>query len=81
MRTSIDRTSINYWDFARAREVHEYGLRQPLNSMSFDQKNVLALHEAAHAYTNVVLRPYERVVKLTIIRHGDAFGFECAEAN
>jgi cell division protease FtsH len=69
------RTSVNYWDFQRAREVHEHGLRQPIKSMPYDERRAIAYHEAGHAYTMFRLLPHQRVVKVTIIRHGDALGF------
>ena len=69
------RASINYWDFSRAREVHEYGLRQPIKGMPYEERRVIAYHEAGHAYAHVRLRPHERISKVTIIRHGDALGF------
>jgi len=69
------RTSINYWDFARAREVHEYGLRQPRLGKTTRDNRITAYHEAGHAYTQLQLRPHERISKVTIIRHGSAEGF------
>ena len=69
------RTSINYWDFSRAREVHEYGLKQPVKNLPYEDRRITAYHEAGHAYAAVVLRPHLRISKVTIIRHGDAEGF------
>lgn len=69
------RKSVNYWDFSRAREVHEHGLRQPMNNLSYRDRSITAHHEAGHAYTHVRLRPHLRIAKATIIRHGDAKGF------
>ncbi|MFN5927490.1 MAG: AAA family ATPase, partial [Roseiflexaceae bacterium] len=45
-----NRQAINYWDFSRAREMHEYGLRQPIRGMSFEERRRIAYHEAGHAY-------------------------------
>ncbi len=75
-----DRTSINYWDFSRAREVHEMGLRQPVRSMSYRDKQLVAYHEAGHAYAQVKLLPRHRIGKVTIVRHGKFGGFSEARA-
>jgi len=75
-----DRTSINYWDFSRAREVHEMGLRQPIKSMSYRDKQLVAYHEAGHAYAQVKLLPRHRIGKVTIVRHGKFGGFSEARA-
>jgi ATP-dependent Zn protease len=69
------RTAINYWDFTRAREMHEHGLRQPIRGMSFEERRRIAYHEAGHAYAMVKLLRKERLTKVTIIRHGNALGF------
>lgn len=69
------RTSITYDDITYAREVHELGLKQPLRSMLPEERKRLAYHEAGHAVAQLRLLPHERVVKTTIIRHGQALGF------
>lgn len=70
------RTSINYRDFSLAREVHEWGLRQPIRSMSAEDKRRIAYHEAGHAVAAYLLLPaHTRPVKATIIRHERALGF------
>jgi len=69
------RTSINYWDFSRARDTHEHGLRQPRTTKTYRDNSITAYHEAGHAYSQVILRPYLRITKVTILRHGDAEGF------
>jgi ATP-dependent Zn protease len=69
------RSSINYWDFTRARETHEWGLRQPIRNMSYEERRRLAYHEAGHAYAAVKLLRKERLTKVTIVRHGSALGF------
>jgi ATP-dependent Zn protease len=70
-----NRQAINYWDFSRAREMHEYGLRQPIRGMSFEERRRIAYHEAGHAYAAVKLLRKQRLTKVTIIRHGNALGF------
>ncbi len=69
------RAAINYWDFTRARETHEWGLRQPIRSMSYEERRRIAYHEAGHAYAMVKLLKKERLTKVTIVRHGSALGF------
>ena len=65
---------IDYKDFTRAREYHEWGLRQPIRSMNIEEKRALAYHETGHALAMVKLQPTERLSKVTIIRHGSALG-------
>src|SRR5438045_7122447 len=65
---------IDYRDFTRAREYHEWGLRQPIKSMNIDEKRRIAYHETGHAFAQIKLQPKERLSKVTIIRHGSALG-------
>jgi ATP-dependent Zn protease len=69
------RLAINYWDFTRAREGHDWGLKQPIRGMSYEERRRLAYHEAGHAYAAVKLLRKWRLSKVTIIRHGSALGF------
>ena len=64
----------NYEDFRAAMETYEWGLKQPLRSMSDDEKRNVAYHEAGHAVAQFLLKPHERVWKVTIIRRGGALG-------
>jgi cell division protease FtsH len=70
-----NRQAINYWDFTRAREGHDWGLKQPIRGMSYEERRRLAYHEAGHAYVAVKLLYKWRLSKVTIIRHGGALGF------
>jgi cell division protease FtsH len=70
-----NRAAINYWDFTQARETHEWGLKQPIRSMSYEERRRIAYHEAGHAYVMVKLLKKERLTKVTIVRHGSALGF------
>ncbi|MEI7768547.1 MAG: AAA family ATPase [Chloroflexales bacterium] len=70
-----NRAAINYWDFTQAREMHEWGLKQPIRSMSYEERRRIAYHEAGHAYAMVKLLKKERLTKVTIVRHGSALGF------
>ncbi|MET3289359.1 AAA family ATPase [Brevibacillus fluminis] len=64
----------NYEDFRSAMETYEWGIKQPLRSMSDDEKRNVAYHEAGHAVAQFLLKPHERVWKVTIIRRGGALG-------
>jgi ATP-dependent Zn protease len=75
------RQAINYWDFTRAREIHEWGLRQPIRGMSYEDRRRIAYHEAGHAYAAVKLLVKERLTKVTIVRHGSALGFAAWKPN
>jgi cell division protease FtsH len=68
------RDAITYEDFTRARENHEWGLREPIRGLSDEDRRRLAYHEAGHAIAQVKLVSWERIAKVTIIRHGDALG-------
>lgn len=64
----------SYEDFRDAMETYEWGLKQPLRSMSEDEKRNVAYHEAGHAVAQYLLKPHDRVWKVTIIRRGGALG-------
>jgi cell division protease FtsH len=64
----------SYEDFRAAMETYEWGLKQPLRSMNEDEKRNVAYHEAGHAVAQYLLKPHERVWKVTIIRRGGALG-------
>lgn len=64
----------NYEDFRDAMETYEWGLKQPLRSMSEDEKRNVAYHEAGHAVAQYLLEPHDRIWKVTIIRRGYALG-------
>ncbi|HEX6513271.1 MAG TPA: AAA family ATPase, partial [Chloroflexota bacterium] len=70
---------IDYKDFTRAREYHEWGLRQPVKSMNVEEKRRIAYHETGHAFAQIKLQPKERLSKVTIIRHGSALGLSAAK--
>jgi cell division protease FtsH len=73
------RNYITYEDFTAARETHELGLRQPIRTMSLDERRRIAYHEAGHALAQFLLQPKERVVKVSIIRRGEALGFSATK--
>ncbi len=71
-----DRDEVGYRDFTQAREMWEWGLRQPIKAMSQEDRRRLAYHEAGHAVARYLLSSKkDRLVKVTIIRHGEALGF------
>jgi len=70
---------IEYKDFTRAREYHEWGLRQPIKGMNVEEKRRIAYHETGHAFAQIKLQPAERLSKVTIIRHGSALGLSSAK--
>ncbi|HLY64891.1 MAG TPA: AAA family ATPase, partial [Chloroflexota bacterium] len=70
---------IDYKDFTRAREYHEWGLRQPIKGMNVEEKRRIAYHETGHAFAQIKLEPKERLSKVTIIRHGSALGLSAAK--
>ena len=70
---------IDYKDFTRAREYHEWGLRQPIKSMKKEERRALAYHETGHAFAQIKLNPTERLSKVTIIRHGSALGLSATK--
>jgi cell division protease FtsH len=69
-----DAEGASYEDFRVAMETYEWGLKQPLRSMREDEKRNVAYHEAGHAVAQYLLKPHERVWKVTIIRRGGALG-------
>jgi ATP-dependent Zn protease len=69
-----NREVVTYLDWSRALENHELGLRQPIRSMSREERRRIAYHETGHAFAMVKCLPRERLHKVTIIRHGSALG-------
>ena len=68
------RDYISYTDFSEARETNEWGLRQPIRSMSEKERRRLAYHETGHAIAMALLQPENQLYKVTIIRYGRALG-------
>ena len=69
------RDAVTHKDFTEAREMWEWGLKQPIAAMSKEDRRRLAYHEAGHAVARYLLSHKDRVVKVTIVRHGEALGF------
>ena len=72
------RDQITYQDISYARDVHEWGLRQPIRDMLPEERRRIAYHEAGHVVAQMRLLTHHKVVKATIIRHGRAYGFAAA---
>lgn len=68
------RDMITYKDWSAAREFHEWGLRQPIRSMSKEDRRRIAYHEAGHCVAAYHLMPNMPPVKTTIIRHTGFLG-------
>jgi ATP-dependent Zn protease len=75
------RDMVTYKDWSRALENHELGLRQPIKSMSREERRRIAYHEVGHALAMVKYMPAERLHKVTIIRHGSALGITAWKPN
>ncbi|MSQ23662.1 MAG: AAA family ATPase [Chloroflexi bacterium] len=69
------RDAMEYKDFVLAMEMYETGIRQPIKSMSLEERTRIAYHETGHAIALAKLLPKERIQQVTIVRHGDALGF------
>ncbi|MCL4543137.1 MAG: ATPase, partial [Chloroflexi bacterium] len=69
------RKAVSYHDISRAIDVHELGLKEPIRGMAFEERRMLAYHEAGHAYAMMRLLRRDRLSKVSIIRHGSALGF------
>jgi cell division protease FtsH len=61
-------------DVLRAQNIHEFGVPQPIRSMSEEEKRLIAYHEAGHALVAVLLWTMMVVEIATIIRRGGALG-------
>jgi ATP-dependent metalloprotease FtsH len=68
------RDMVTVDDLRQAREMREWGIRQPIRSMNHEDKRRLAYHETGHALVMAKLLPRERLEKVTIVRHGEVEG-------
>lgn len=74
LASSDGRDRETFGDIQRAQEIHEWGISQPILTMTDDEKRRIAYHEAGHAVSGVLLRKSMKVEKATIIRRGNALG-------
>ncbi len=70
---------VAYRQFRMALEAYEWGLRQPIRSMPEAERRRVAYHEAGHAVAQYLLKPYDPLWKVTIIRHGRALGLSATK--
>lgn len=69
------RDYVNHTDIDLALQEAKMGLANPIGEMAPDQRMALAVHEAGHAVAQKYLMPDTRIVRLTIVRHGRAYGY------
>ncbi len=74
LASSDHRDHETFTDVQHAQEIHEWGISQPILTMTPDEKRRIAYHEAGHAVAGVLLRKSMKVEKATIIRRGNALG-------
>jgi cell division protease FtsH len=68
------RDKLSYRDWLNAADMRFFGLKQPIQKMSEDDKRAVAYHEAGHAVVTRYLKPEDRMQKASIIRQGEALG-------
>ena len=68
------RRYMTYHDFGMAKPEHETGLRSPIKHISKQAKERLAFYQAGRAVAVRLFLPEHRIVRVTIIRQGLAFG-------
>jgi cell division protease FtsH len=69
------RSYIKQQDIDSALQEQYFGLEQPIAEFDPVQRKMLAYHEAGHAVTQHFLMPEQRIVRLTIVRRGNALGY------
>ncbi|MBI5054264.1 MAG: AAA family ATPase [Chloroflexi bacterium] len=62
-------------DIDLAFQEQYFGIESPIEEMEEDQRKVLAYHEAGHAVAQHYLMPDQRIVRVSIIRRGGAYGY------
>ncbi|MBI3242185.1 MAG: AAA family ATPase [Chloroflexi bacterium] len=62
-------------DIDLAFQEQYFGIENPIEEMEEDQKRVLAYHEAGHAVVQHYVMPDQRIVRVSIIRRGRAYGY------
>ena len=69
------RERVAQHDIELAFQEQAMGLENPIEEMQEDQRRLLAYHEAGHAVVQHYVRPEERIVRVSIIRRSEAFGY------
>jgi cell division protease FtsH len=68
------REFLTYKDWLQARDARMLGIKQPILTMSGDDRRAIAYHEAGHAVAARYLQQENRIQKASIVRMGDALG-------
>jgi len=69
------KSQIGQRDIDLAFQEQYFGIENPIEEMEEDQKRVLAYHEAGHAVVQHYVMPDQRIVRVSIIRRGGAYGY------
>ncbi|HLF26490.1 MAG TPA: AAA family ATPase [Anaerolineae bacterium] len=69
------RHKVSQRDIDLAFQEQRLGLENPIEEIEDDQRRQIAYHEAGHAVAQYYLMPEERIVRVTIVRRGDALGY------
>jgi len=75
------RDFVSQADIELAFQEQALGLENPIEEMEEDQRRQVAYHEAGHAIVQYYLRPDERIVRISIIRRGNALGYVLPVSN
>jgi cell division protease FtsH len=69
------RKAVGQHDIDLAFQEQYFGIENPIEELEEDQKRVLAYHEAGHAIVQHYVMPDQRIVRVSIIRRGGAYGY------
>jgi len=69
------REQVNQNDIDLAFQEQHFGMENPIEELEEDQRRQIAYHEAGHAVVQHYLMPEERIVRVTIVRRGQALGY------
>ncbi|MBL8058763.1 MAG: AAA family ATPase, partial [Anaerolineales bacterium] len=69
------RDRISQRDIDQALQEQFLGIEQPIEEMDPEQRRQVAYHEAGHAVAQHYLMPDQRIVRVSIVRRGGAYGY------
>jgi cell division protease FtsH len=69
------RAAISQRDIDQALQEQAMGIEHPIEEWDAEQRLQVAYHEAGHAVLQHYLLPEQRIVRVTIVRRGDALGY------
>ena len=69
------RKAVSQRDIDLAFQEQYFGIERPIEEMEEDQRRILAYHESGHAVAQHYLMPDQRIVRVTIVRRGSAYGY------